>query len=236
MRIPRPLLQKYYPIDKYDGTRIFYDWVRSFIRPETVLLNVGAGEFIGRTIRSFRQEVKTVIGVDIDPAVKRNSSLDQAYVVEQGVLPLEDNTVDVAVSDYVFEHVQDPSLFLREVFRVLKDGAPFFFRTPNSFHYTAICSRVMPHFTHGKIASWASGVSDCQVFPTYYRLNSRLAIERTAQRVGFREITLRFVESEPTYLTFGHTPFYMGLAYERLVNKFDALAPLRANIFGRLVK
>ena len=41
-------------------------------------------------------------------------------------------------------------------------------------------------------------------------------------------------EADPSYLMFHAVPFALGLAYERMANSSDRLAPLRANIFGRL--
>jgi hypothetical protein len=44
------------------------------------------------------------------------------------------------------------------------------------------------------------------------------------------------VEAEPVYLRFFAPLFLLGVAYERLVNRFAPLAGLRANIFGRFRK
>ena len=41
-------------------------------------------------------------------------------------------------------------------------------------------------------------------------------------------------EAEPSYLVFATLPFLAGVAWERVTNRFDALARYRANIFGRL--
>jgi hypothetical protein len=37
-------------------------------------------------------------------------------------------------------------------------------------------------------------------------------------------------ETEPEYLAFHIAPYALGVAYERLANGFDALAPLRVNL------
>lgn len=236
MRVSQELVERYYPEDAFDGTRAFYDWVRSTTTPDTVMLNLGAGQSTGRTSRSFRGEVRRVFGADIDPAVMRNESLDEALIIRDGRIPLPDSSIDVCVSDYVFEHVEDPAGFMREAFRVLKRGGSFFFRTPNKFHYVALGARLTPHFLHTILSSWMRGVSEEEIFPTFYRLNTRRAIERAARDAGFCTIELRFVETEPSYLMFARMPFFAGLAYERIVNRCGALAGLRADIFGRLGK
>ena len=44
------------------------------------------------------------------------------------------------------------------------------------------------------------------------------------------------VEAEPSYLKFNPALFFGGMLYERAVNSTEAMAGLRANIFGRLTK
>jgi hypothetical protein len=71
---------------------------------------------------------------------------------------------------------------------------------------------------------------------THYLLNDRRTIEKIACLSGFRKAELKFVEAEPSYLVFHPLAFLLGVFYERLVNRFELLAGIRANIFGRLQK
>jgi hypothetical protein len=48
---------------------------------------------------------------------------------------------------------------------------------------------------------------------------ARLTVER-----------LERFETEPEYLAFHIVPYALGVAYERVVNRFEALAPLRVNL------
>ncbi|MBV8361658.1 MAG: hypothetical protein JO189_27540, partial [Deltaproteobacteria bacterium] len=112
------------------------------------------------------------------------------------------------------------------------------FRTPNLFHYVSLAGRLTPHRLHLLFANRLRGMGpdSHEPWPTYYRLNSRKAIKRAADFAGFRETTLRLVETKPAYLVFHPIAFYAGVAYERIVNRYELLAPLRANILGRLTK
>ena len=47
----------------------------------------------------------------------------------------ENNTFDVIISLAVIEHLDDPSIFLREIYRVLKNNGILFLSTPN-WHYS----------------------------------------------------------------------------------------------------
>jgi ubiquinone/menaquinone biosynthesis C-methylase UbiE len=179
-----------------------------------------------------------VVGADIDPIVLTNDELDEAVVIEAGRLPLPDASFDAVLSDYVLEHVEDPAGFLAETWRVLRPGGQFFFRTPNRRHYVATLSRLTPHWFHELVANWARALPEGthDPWPTFYRMNTPEELREQAAAAGFRDAEIRMCEAEPSYLVFHAVPFLAGVAWERLVNRFDALAPLRANIFGRLQK
>ena len=50
---------------------------------------------------------------------------------EDGTFPVEDNSVDIAVSLAVIEHLRDPENFISEVYRCLKPGGVVYLSTPN---------------------------------------------------------------------------------------------------------
>jgi len=235
---PLSLFPRCYPDQTRNGTLAFYGWVRQYTGPSTVLLNLGAGRSTNRRMLSFRGEVSYVGGADIDPIVMGNEELDEARVMVGGSIPFSDDFFDVVLSDYVLEHVRAPLELLCEVHRVLKPGGCFFFRTPNKYHYVALVARLSPHWFHKLVANRVRGLGDDahEPYPTLYRLNSRRAIVLAGQKASFKSVELRFFEAEPSYLMFNSAAFLCGVAYERLVNRFECLASVRANIFGRLVK
>jgi SAM-dependent methyltransferase len=232
------LFERFYPDDSHDGTVSFYGWVRRYTAPTTRMLNLGAGPPTRQPLRVFKGEIARVVGADIDPLVLENDELDDAVVIRDGRLPLPENSFDVIVSDYTLEHVEDPSFFMAEARRVLRPGGSFFFRTPNRRHYVATISRLTPHWFHRLVANRARNLptDTHEPWPTFYRLNTVSDVERIATAASFRDTELRMCESEPSYLVFATLPFLGGVAWERLVNRFEALGPFRANIFGRLEK
>ncbi len=232
------LMQRYYSGDRYNGTLQFYSWIRQFLSPSARVLNVGAGPAAREPARCFKGEVQEVVGVDIDPCVLDNPQLDKAFVIENGRFGAGEAQFDLVVSDYVLEHVEQPQPFFHEVFRALKPGGDFFFRTPNRRHYVTAIAIATPHWLHEKIANKARGAAGDahEPYPTFFRLNTPAAIRAAAKAAGFSALELRMVECEPSYLKFSTTAFLAGAAYERLVNSSDMFAGFRANIFGRLTK
>jgi SAM-dependent methyltransferase len=234
--ISQQLFRRYYPGDSFSGTKKFYDWIWTYARPDSALLNVGAGPASGSPVRSFKGRVRYAAGADIDPIVLTNHELDDARLISEGRLPFDSQSFDIVVSDFVLEHVAQPIPFLREIHRVLTRGGSFFFRTPNRWHYVSIAGRLTPHWFHKLVANRVRGLAEeaHEPYPTLYRLNGRGCIGRRARAAGFGKVELRMCEAEPSYLLFNQVAFLAGVAYERLVNRFEGLGGLRANIFGRL--
>lgn len=236
--ISEKLVKYWYPGEQKNGTLHFYNWVRQHTNSQQSMLNLGAGPASRNPLKSFRGEVARVVGADIDPIVLDNGQLDEAYIVDGTRLPFGKESFDIVLSDYVLEHVEFPEPFLGEVYRVLKPGGSFFFRTPNKYHYVSLIAQCTPQWLHEHLANRVRGLpGDAhEPYPTYHRLNSKRRIEALAKEIGFSQVVLQYVECEPSYLKFSAIPFLVGVLYERVVNKFDCLSGIRANIFGRLVR
>jgi SAM-dependent methyltransferase len=232
------LKQRFYGDVKYNGTEVFYRWLREQTAPAHRVLNLGAGPTPDLPVRSLRGEVAEVIGADVDPVVFENSAVDRAILIKDGQMALSTASIDLAYSDYVLEHVERPKEFLAEVLRVLKPGGSFLFRTPNIVHYVGLISLLTPHSVHKLIANPVRGLcKDAHdPWPTFYRMNSRPKLRRLAREAGFTGVELRMIEANPSYLEFHPVPFLLGVAYERVVNSHPWLSGLRANIFGRFLK
>ena len=221
--ISKRLYDRFYADERHDGTKYFYNWIRSRIQSSMTLVNLGAGPATGSELRSFRGLVSRVIGADIDPAVLKNDELDEAVLIENGRMPLADETADVIVSDFVLEHVERPAQFLADVYRVLRPGGSYFFRTPNLYNYVSLIARSTPHWFHERVANRARGLNEKahDPYPTFHRLNTARSIRRHSSRAGFGRREIVMFEGPPVYLSFATLPFLMGVTYERLVNAFD---------------
>lgn len=165
-----------------DSTVLFYTYINSLVSGSSVVLDLGAGRgALGLTNRSsfkrslvnFKGRVAKVVGVDIDEAVRDNPFLDEAFVTHSRDLPFPDNTFDVIYSDWVLEHVDDPSSFVSEIERVLKPGGWFCARTPNRFGMIAVGASLIPNRLHTRILRFLQPDRDeIDVFPTRYKLNT----------------------------------------------------------------
>ena len=213
---------------------LFRERILSHIGKSSVVLDVGAGAGILEQM-NFKGEVARICGVDLDPRVVDNPMLDEGRIADAGRIPYGDAVFDLAFADNVFEHLEQPLEVFREVARVLKPGGKLLFKTPNRRHYVPTIARWTPHSVHEHVARMRGRIAE-DTFPTVYRANTPGDVTRLAAASGFDIDRLDLVEGRPEYLRIAWPAYVGGLLYERLVNRFEALAAFRVVLVGVLVK
>ncbi len=78
----------------------------------------------------FLPYISNYIGVDIDG----NSNAD-IILAKDNTIPLNDNSVEILLSNQVLEHVESPNLYLQECFRILKLDGLFIISTHGYWMY-----------------------------------------------------------------------------------------------------
>ena len=191
-----------------DKTVDFYSRIGALLTPESVVVDFGAGRggFLDdspsyvRSLQLLKGRVSRVIGIDIDPVVLENPSVDEAQVWTPGdPVELPDASVDVIVSDYTFEHIDDPGLVLPELKRIVKPGGWICARTPNRWGYIALSARAVPNRHHARVVARVQPGREAQdVFPTRYRLNTLKAVRQAFPEPEW-EVFGYTVNGEPVY-------------------------------------
>jgi SAM-dependent methyltransferase len=131
-----------------------------------------AGCAAGALLLKLRDRGWNVTGVEISPAAeyaRRERGLDVKS------LPLEENhfpprSFDVVLASHLIEHLNDPAGFVREVYRILKEGGSFFVTTPNISGFQARLFR----------SRWRSAIFD------HLYLFSTKTLSRLLRASGFR--------------------------------------------------
>jgi SAM-dependent methyltransferase len=108
-------------------------FLRSFVRPELRVLDLGAGDgaFAAELVRAGC----SVVAVDVSEEALRRArarvpGLDARLVREGAPLPLDEDSVDVVWAGEVLEHLADVAGLLAEVRRVLRWGGTLVATTP----------------------------------------------------------------------------------------------------------
>jgi SAM-dependent methyltransferase len=201
---------------RVDGTVWFYTRVRALVQPVSVVLDIGCGRGARaedpvdyrRSLATLRGTCSRVIGIDVAPDGSTNPLIDEFRLIsDHQRWPIDDAAVDVALSDWVIEHVESPDRFFSECARVVKPGGYLCIRTPNLYGYPALFSKLIPNRARLKVLHSAQhDRKNIDVFPTLYRCNTKRRLTNIMTRVGFDPFVLLY-EAEPSYLDFSRRAY-----------------------------
>lgn len=215
MKKSREVVSFFYPevnVSGYtsvDGTVEFYSRVNSLLSKSMILLDFGTGRAAWneddscsyrKGLRSMKGKVEKVVGCDLDEAIFENNSVDERVQIKIGEdLPFEDESFDIIISDYTFEHISNPHEVAKELHRILKPGGWVCARTPNKYSYISIFTRMVKNSYHKKILKHVQPErKEIDVFPTVFKLNSIADISKYFDRKLFDQFIYRY-EAEPAY-------------------------------------
>lgn len=169
---------------KFDGTLLFYNFVKAAIcRIDAKrVLDFGAGrggpslDSIRwlRELLDLRQFGAEVWAADLDPVVRSHPASHHQIVLELGgTLPFDDEFFDLIVSDWTFEHIEQPERAASELVRILKPGGYICARTPNRHGYIKLAASLVPNRLHAMALAYIQpGREERDVFPTAYKMNT----------------------------------------------------------------
>ena len=185
--------------DSWDN-KIFGTFLIEKIKPDYFLLDYGAGRGALHEL-NFRGKVKRVAGVDPHESVLLNPFLDESKLLPLPScrIPYEDNSFDIVFSANVMEHIHEPEVVFKEIFRVVKPNGLFVAKTPNKWHYVPMIARATPYSFHVFINK-IRGRDSYDTFPTTYKCNTVGAIEKYSYNSGFKVVNIKMWEGRPEYL------------------------------------
>lgn len=219
-----------------DGTIEFYGRINALLKPDFRVVDYGAGRGswffedaceYRRSIRDLKSKVQEVIGVDVDPAVLSNPTTSRNIQLhkQDRPLPLDDESIDLIVCDYVLEHLalDDLAFLKQEATRLLKPGGFFCARTPHYWHYVCVGARLSKLSMHTDLLRTFQPDRKMQdVFPTQYQCNTH------------RQVARRFSDWKNYSYTYTPEPsYFMGSKYvSSVLSLVHKLAP--SNFSGNL--
>jgi SAM-dependent methyltransferase len=199
-----------------------------------VLLDAGCGRGVP-VLRKYLGRCERLIGVDLVEFTDVPAGIE-TYRTDLATLPLADASVDLIISRSVFEHLVEPAAVYAEMARVLRPGGRILFLTANMWDYGTLVARMVPNRFHAKVVKAVEGRDEQDTFPTAYRSNTRADVQRLAGGAGLRVQAFEYLSQYPNYLMFSGVAFFLGMCYEKVIARFDALRVLRGWILVTLVK
>ncbi|MEX2245847.1 MAG: methyltransferase domain-containing protein [Dehalococcoidia bacterium] len=224
--------ERFYPEDFLGMYDRLAAEIHARVRPGDTILDAGCGS--GRVFQyhfDAAHRPKLILGVDRTHEPRANRNIDAAARADLAALPLRAAAFDLAISSHVAEHLTQPERVFAELARVLRPGGLLLLLTPNRWHYVTVGATLLPHAAHLRFNRWR-GVDQHDIFPTVYRANTARRLRALLEASGFDVERIDQFETEPEYLAFSLPTYALGVAYERLVNRFGALRNLRVNLLA----
>ncbi len=209
-------------IRTYNSQFAYKDLLEATIQPGCRWLDIGCGEslfadWIRNSIEAQRQLIaRCEVAHGCDPVDDRPHKAGlQKYVGDCSSLPYADGFFNLVTANMVVEHVVDPLSFAKEVHRVLAVGGKFIFHTPNLFYPPILIASMLPAKVVRLVAHILDGRPDEDIFPTYYRMNTRKAISSLP---GFQALDVQCVQTGPLFkkvpiVNFAESLFIEGAQY-----------------------
>ena len=185
------------------------------------LVDVGCGALglLGRRDGRLQELQADSLGIDIErQGLATNRNVGHRLCASCYSLPLQDNSVDIVVCRWVFEHLERPEKAMQEFARVLRKGGFLYVKTPNLLNYSMAISWLTPTALHNLFLSRAGMREN---IPTFYRANTSHALSRLAAETGF---TVRRLEHRPysfMYYAFNRELFLVMRMLSRIVHKIS---------------
>jgi SAM-dependent methyltransferase len=223
---------RYYPNHDSDS---FSRFVESYIHSDAQILEIGAGSGLGiQKAFPFKGKCRRYVGIDIDPRVLQNPSLDEGQVADAASIPFADETFDLVFHTMVAEHLVEPGKAIREMARILKPGGILLFETPSRYYYPMLVATLTPHSFHQfYVKHFGSGRDAHDIFRTIYGLNARNDVNHHCSAANLIP-SIEYKAGPPGYLRFNRLAFIVGVLYERILER--AFPPLRQKIWVKATK
>lgn len=162
-------LYKLYPEFKTGGY-FFRKYLKNYIHSNATILDAGCGD--NGMISEFKSLSGLIIGIDINEnLLNKNNIVDKKIIGNLEQIPLDNNSVDIIVSEFVLEHLQNPITVFKEISRVLKPKGVFIFITPNVLNPIMTLSKILPYSWHKLLRKILLKKRE-EAHPTYYKANT----------------------------------------------------------------
>ncbi len=201
--------------DAYEAT------IRRYLAKDSVFLDLGCGRG-GLPEKLAAEGLARLYGVDPDfasladyraPSVRLANGLADD-------LPYRNNSFDVVIATWLFEHLPAPDQTLAELQRVLRPNGKLILLTPNVKHpllWANRISQLLPAI-QGKLVERLYDRAEADTFPVTYKANTPATLSALAKRAQLTVRELQIIE-DPSYLAFNDILFRVAVLVEKLLPK-----------------
>ena len=206
----------YTPDDYYEALML------NVIREGAAWLDVGCGCDLfpnnAQLAVALSQKCSLLVGVDPDPAVKRNPFIHDYF---HG--PIEkyssSSRFDVITMRMVAEHLADPQAVIEVFSKLLKPSGVLVVYTVNKWAAVPVLTKLLPFRFHQPIKKILWGTKEEETFPTWFRLNTQKALAKSLSKIGLEEQLFMYLDDCRAFARFRSLHF-LELSLWRLLRLF----------------
>jgi ubiquinone/menaquinone biosynthesis C-methylase UbiE len=188
-----------------DAQVVYEDRLRTAVESKRRWLDLGCGHQVLQhwrfeAERALVARAELIVGLDLEhDSLSKHRSIARRTRGDLSRLPFADGSFDLVTANMVMEHLANPAEQLAEIARVLRPGGVFVAVTPNRLGYQAFIARMMPAPLKRLLVKWLQDRASEDLFHTYYRINTAVAIQRAATRAGFAPIRVEHVMADAQF-------------------------------------
>jgi len=161
------------------------DAMLSFDKPTVLDIGCGCGLDGNVLLQSeIAEKADKMLGCEPDTSIQCNACFHQIFpeILEKSNIP--HNSVHVAYSSFVIEHIPDPTGFFNKIHECLVEGGIFLGITDYRWSFFSTMSQMMECMRlrefYLNLVRGQRGKDRVESYPTYYRANTAGAIKRCA--------------------------------------------------------
>lgn len=195
---------------------------------DITVLDVGCGHGIALDHQpqfEIAKRVGTYWGVEPDKSVTPPSCFHRVWSSSLEDADIPPQSVDIAYSQMVLEHVMEPEPFLQKIAQVLKPGGIFLSLTVNADSTFARIAK----FCHAlriqdlvlRIARGKQLVEDYH-YPAVYKMTSQRYLNHTCPRFGLNQIDIAFLEADEWMVYFPTGTRWLGSVLTHTLQRHES--------------
>ena len=201
----KPLLA---PSDEYTYF-VYARIVTRLARPGIRWLDAGCGhQILEPRLENDEKELVArawlAVGCDaVVESLQRHRVLQNLACCNLNSLPFRDGSFDLVTLNMVAEHLVKPEQTFSEIARVLDTGGVLLVHTPNAESYEVKLVRfgwrIVPKSVGLKMVRFLEHREPEDVFPTFYRANTRSVLFTLMREFGLTEVEFQLIQGRPFF-------------------------------------